>query len=174
MSTKKEISYPFAPPPGYVFEYTDIDQPFMTAALLAARDLSLDAVMPTGSVVASPSGKIIGRGGNGSAYHQTHECERVRLKIPTGQGYELCEGCHPKNHSERKAIADARDHGRDTSFASLYLWGHWWCCEPCWQAITSAGITHVYLLTDSEILFNKDHPRNIVGRQFAHFSDQRE
>jgi len=29
-----------------------------------------------------------------------------------------------------------------------------------------AGIRSVYLLEDSEKLFNKDHPENIVGKQF--------
>ena len=65
-----------------------------------ARLNSLDKVVQTGSVIVK-NGEIIGRGANDSSYHETHECERVKQKIPTGQGYELCEGCHPKNPMPR-------------------------------------------------------------------------
>jgi deoxycytidylate deaminase len=101
-----------------------------------------------------------------SDYHELHGCERIRQGIPTGQGYELCEGCHPKNHSEPSAIADAVSRDEDTRGADLYLWGHWWFCESCWDAMIAAGIRNVYLLEHSEVLFNKAHPGNSIGRQF--------
>ena len=119
-----------------------------------------------GAAVLVKDGRMIGRGANGSDYHELHGCERVKQGIPTGQGYELCEGCHPKNHSEPTAIANAEAHGEDTEAADLYLWGHWWFCEPCWNAIIAAGIREVYLLEGSEVFFNKAHPENIIGRQF--------
>lgn len=146
--------------------YADMDSPFMQEAKKHAAKYSLDKAMPNASVIVLDD-TIVGRAANGSDYHDTHGCERVRLNIPTGQSYELCEGCHPKNHSEPKSIADARANGHDPSGADLYLWGHWWCCEPCWQTILEAGIRKVYLLKNSEKLFNKAHPGNIVGRQFA-------
>lgn len=124
---------------------------------------SLDSAVKTGSVVVQTD-KIIGRGANGSDYHKTHECERVKQGIPTGQGYELCEGCSPKNHSEPRAIADAIAQGNNPNGADLYLWGHWWCCESCWGAIEDAGITQVYLLEGSEKLFDKNSPENILGK----------
>src|SRR5690606_19102476 len=108
-------------------DYVEIDNPFMQAAREFARANSYDKTMPTGSVIVK-DGKIIGSGANGSNYHLLHGCERVRQNIPTGKGYELCEGCHPKNHSEVSAIADAEGH--QLAGAELYLWGHWWCCEP--------------------------------------------
>lgn len=38
-------------------------------------------------------------------------------------------------------------------------------CEPYWNAMITAGISDVYLLEDSEVLFNKAHPANIkAGR----------
>jgi deoxycytidylate deaminase len=137
----------------------------MAAAKAFAAAESKDKVMP-GAAVLVKDGRIIGRGANGSDYHEKHGCERIRQGIPTGQGYELCEGCHPRNHSEPSAIADARARGEDTLGADLYLWGHWWFCEPCWTAMIAAGIRDVYLLEGSEILFNKAHPENIIGRQF--------
>jgi len=159
------VNYPFMPEDGEII-YVAADNRFMQEAKEFAREHSLDKTMPNASFVVK-NGEIIGRGANGSTYHDEHGCERVRLHIPTGQGYELCEGCHPKNHGEPKAIADAVKHHKDTHGAELYLWGHWWCCEPCWNAMQEAGIHKVYLLENSEILFNKDAPNNIVGKQFA-------
>lgn len=157
--------YPYMPE-GRIINYIGMDNPFMQAAKEYAKNYSLDKAMPNASLIVK-NGQIIGRGANGSSYHDTHECERVKRHIPTGQGYELCEGCHPKNHSEPKAIADTRAHDHDPAGADLYLWGHWWCCEPCWNAMIEAGLRNVYLLTDSEKLFNKASPDNIVGKQFA-------
>lgn len=165
MSTNTtKINYPYLPE-GRTFEYVPKNNPFMVEAKEFTRVHSLDKVMPTGSTVVK-NGQVIGMGANGSDYHEKHGCERVRLGIPTGQRYDLCEGCHPKNHSEPQAIADAKKSGHDTNGADLYLWGHWWCCAPCWESIMSAGIRNVYLMEGSERLFNKESPENIVGRQF--------
>lgn len=125
----------------------------------------MDKTMPTGSVVARKK-RVIGISGNGSDYHKYNICERVRQNVLTGEGYELCDGCHPKNHSEPRAIKNALEQGERVKGADLYLWGHWWCCKPCWDAIREAGIKNVYLMGESERLFNKNHPDNIVGRQF--------
>lgn len=163
-TTHPQVKYPYLPADGQI-KYVGADNSFMQAAKAVAKEQSLDKTMPTGSVVVV-DGKIIGRGANGSTYHETHVCERVRLGIPTGQGYELCEGCHPKNHSEPKAVAAARASGHSLDGAELYLWGHWWCCQPCWEAMLGAGIHTVYLQENSEHLFNKESPDNVVGRQF--------
>lgn len=157
--------YPFMPDDGEI-GYVSANNPFMQQAKTFARGHSLDKTMPNASLIVK-NDKVIGRGANGSTYHDKYGCERVRLGIPTGQGYELCEGCNPKNHGEPKAIADAGKNQQDTHGAELYLWGHWWCCEPCWNAMREAGIHKVYLLENSEILFNRDRPNNIVGKQFA-------
>ena len=137
----------------------------MQEAQIYAKEHSLDDTVKTG-VVIEKDRKIIGHGANGSDYHSTHGCERVKRGIPTGQGYELCEGCHPKNHAEPRAIADAIARGLSLAGADLYLWGHWWACEPCWNAIIKAGIHNVYLLEGSEKLFSRAHPDNVIGRQF--------
>jgi deoxycytidylate deaminase len=156
------IPYPYKPE-GKQFVYVPKEDLWMQEARRVALEESLDSAVKTGSVVVQ-DGRVIGRGANGSRYHEEHGCERVKRGIPTGQGYELCEGCHPKNHSERRAIADAHQKGHDTNGADLYLWGHWWACEPCWSAILDAGIKTVHLLEGSEYLFNKADPRNILGR----------
>ena len=137
----------------------------MSTAKEYAKEHSLDKHVPTASVLVL-NGEVIGLGANGSNHHEQHGCERVKQNIPTGQGYELCEGCHPKNHSEASAIKNAHDNGKQTEGADLYLWGHWWCCEPCWGAMIAAGIKNVYLAEASEKLFNKENPENIIGNQF--------
>lgn len=165
MNSKKHINYPYMPSDGHV-AYVPASNPYMQEAKNYAREHSLDKTMPNSSIIVL-NGTVVGRGANGSDYHEKHGCERVRLGIPTGQSYELCEGCSPKNHGEPRAIADALAHGNATQGADLYLWGHWWCCEPCWDAMQIAGIQTVYLVEDSEILFNKEDPNNIVGKQFS-------
>lgn len=158
------VSYPYLPT-GRAFHFVPLTDPYMGEAREYAKEHSKDGAMPTGAILVK-DGKVIGRGANGSDYHKEHGCERVRQGIPTGQGYELCEGCHPNNHSERRAIEDAKKSGEDTMGANLYLWGHWWACKPCWDAMEDAGIGEVYLLSGSDQLFNKEHPDNVVGRQF--------
>ena len=166
--SEETIEYPYLPK-GRKIHYAKAGNKFIQAAKKFAKENSLDENMPTGSVIVYRN-KIIGRGANGSDYHNRYGCERVRRGIPTGQGYELCEGCHPKNHSEPKAIKDAQKNHptADLTEADLYLWGHWWTCEPCWDAITKAGIKDVFLTTGSHKSFNRSHAENIIGRQFSH------
>ena len=165
METKdNNIIYPYIPE-GRTIVYVPADNEYMVIAKAYAKENSLDKAMPNCSVIVK-DGSIIGMGANGSTYHETHECERVKRGIPTGQGYELCEGCSPKNHGEPKAIKDAQDKGNDTRGADLYMWGHWWCCEPCWNAMIEAGIRQVYCLENSEVLFNSKAEGNVVGHQF--------
>lgn len=148
------INYPYLPA-GREIRYVPEGDPFMREAREFAREHSLDKTVPTGSIIVK-GGRVIGRGANGSDYHEEHGCARVRQGVPTGEHYELCEGCHPKNHSEPRAIADARSRGEDPRGADLYLWGHWWCCKPCWDAMIAAGIRSAYLLEGSERLFNRN------------------
>lgn len=163
-ANNKTVEYPYIPD-GRTIEYVPADNEFMQRAKEVARTESKDKAMPNASVIVK-NGEIIGEGANGSDWHEDNGCERVKLNMPSGQGYELCEGCHPKNHSEPTAIADAVEQNNDTEGADLYLWGHWWCCEPCWGSIKAAGVSQIYLIEDSEVLFDKNHPDNIIGRQF--------
>ena len=160
----KEITYPYIEA-GWVIHYVGARSKYMRMAKEFARSHALDKTMP-GAAVVVKNGKVIGIGANGSDHHAKHGCRRVELGCKTGEGYELCEGCHPKNHSEASALTNALAHHQDTRGARLYLWGHWWVCRSCWKRIVEAGITKVILQENSEVLFNKEHPDNIVGRQF--------
>lgn len=164
------IQYPYMPSSDKAnISYTTSDDQYMQAAFTFAKQYSHDVTMPTGSVIVK-DGQIIGRGSNGSDYHQIHGCERVKRGIPTGQGYELCEGCHPHNHSEPRAIIDALESNHKLNGATLYLWGHWWCCEPCWNSMINSGIVDVVLMENSEVLFNKQAEGNIVGSQIEYMT----
>lgn len=133
------------------FEVEYSDDPFLTDAAAAADDLSLDSNHPTGAVIVV-DGVVVARAANGSTYHEEHECERVKRGIPTGQGYELCEGCHPKNHAEVSAVKDLRGKLDDDALetfrnaqTTLYLHGHWWLCEYCSRTMEEVGITRAVL-----------------------------
>lgn len=131
-------------PGGRQILYVASDNKFIKAAKNYALTHSLDPAHRTGAVIID-GGKIIGYGANGSAFHKTNGCERKRQNIPTGEGYDLCEGCSPINHAEQKAIADVESKGLSCKGADLYLHGHWWCCESCWNAMIKVGIRDVYL-----------------------------
>lgn len=161
------IAYPYLPE-GRTHVYVGANDQFMLLAKTFARSKSLDTTMPGAAVVVAGY-DMLGIGANGSAYHESNACRRVVLGCKSGEGYELCEGCHPRNHSEPSAIRNARDSGFDVAGADLYLWGHWWCCQACWKVMIKSGINRVILLEGSEKLFNKEHPENIVGRQFEDF-----
>jgi deoxycytidylate deaminase len=64
-----------------------------------------------------------------------HKESCKRVGYPTGEGYELCEGCNYPNHAEVKALQ-----GIDAKGATLHLFGHYYACEPCNRAITEAGV----------------------------------
>jgi deoxycytidylate deaminase len=87
----------------------------------------------------------------------THKiwCIRKLFKIPTGQKYWLCPGCAShKNHGEYRAAVELikKFPQKINSGLDLYLWGHWWCCKPCWDKMIEAGIKNVYVAENSEKL----------------------
>ncbi|MFZ2886344.1 MAG: deaminase [Minisyncoccia bacterium] len=167
------IAYPYLPE-GRTIKYVDPDNEWMKAAKEFSRENSTDRQMPTGSVIVK-DGVVIGRGANQvplknpffAKIHKNYFCVRRILHIPTGQKYWMCPGCSAsKHHSEGQAVRDARANGHDVKGADLYLWGHWWACKPCWDAAIGAGIRDLYVLNESHILFNRDMPGNVVGKQF--------
>ncbi len=160
----KNVQYPYLPL-DRTLNYVPKDNAFILFAKAYARKHSLDKTLPAAAVIVK-DGEVIGSGANGSSYHTWHGCERVRQGCGSGKGYELCKGCHPNNHAEQSAIRDVKKTEFFTEGADMYIWGLWWCCESCWNEIIKAGIKDVYLMEDSESLFCKEHPDNIIGRQF--------
>ena len=160
----KNIQYPYLPENRTIF-YVSGDDAYMAEAKKYAQKYRGNLEQPAAALIVK-NNKIIGIGSIGNNPAHLTGCKRVALNMPTGEGYELCEGCDPKFHSEARAVADALSKKENISGADLYLWGHWWCCKNCWEAMIAAGIRNVCLLEDSEILFNKKDPGNIIGRQF--------
>ena len=159
-----KIEYPYLPA-GRTLLYVPALNEFIEKAKEFAR--KHNTVRHVGAAVVVKSGRIIGEGSIGAGFHGEHGgCIREEMNVPTGTQYDLCKGCNYEYHSEVSAIRNARERGNDPDGADLYLWGHWWCCEPCWNEMIEAGIKNVYLLEGSERLFNKEHPGNIIGRQF--------
>ncbi len=154
--------YPYLPE-GRSIEYVSIDNIYMKEAMNVRNTLSTDMNHPTGAVVVL-YGKIIGKGANKSKLnnktliniHKNHLCIRKILKIKSGEKYWLCPGCSShKQHAESRAVINALSSNKDIKGSDLYLYGHWWCCKPCWDSMIKAGINKVYLLDNSISLFKK-------------------
>ncbi len=152
---KQELPYL---PLGWEVHYVAEDNPWMKEACLSAGTLSTDANHPTGAVIVQ-NDEIIGRGANASVFHDRIGCVRQMLRnfipVPSGKMYWTCRGCSPRFHAEQNAIRDAKKKGHQTKGADLYLWGHWWCCESCWEKILDANIERVFLAKDAKEKFGK-------------------
>ncbi len=106
---------------------------------------------PTAAVVVK-NGKIIGQGVN--AGKRVEICPRTIHNCPTGTGYEYCkEVCNQEGHAEVVAVRDALKKTNNLKGVSLYLDGHWWICQGCWDEIIRVGIKKVYLRKDSIKLY---------------------
>ncbi len=167
---KISIAYPYLPE-GRKIEYVPKYNVFMKLARAYAQAQPLDEAISketqiVTAVIVSSTGRVIGLGANGSEYHKLYGCNRRKLGCKTGEGYDLCPGCDTQNHAETRAIQHVRIQGLETRGCDMFFWGHWWCCKPCWDRMIEAGIENVYLLECSEYLFNKNHPHNVIGRQF--------
>jgi deoxycytidylate deaminase len=142
------------------YRFVSADHLFMRAAREYAFMHSTVSTQPTGAVVVK-GGVIIGVGANQSRLKNKillflHKmfCIRKLLHIKTGTRYWLCPGCADyHDHAEARASRDAA-RIQDAQDSTLYLWGHWWCCEPCWETMRAAGIRNVYLMEGSEKVFN--------------------
>ena len=158
------IPYPYLPE-GKTILCVSAGNAFMQEAERMAKNKSTDFYHPTGAVVVK-NGVVIGRAANQSrlknkkliSFHKNYFCVRRMLKIKSGEKYWLCPGCSPCTyHAESGAVRDAlkNAHGvqENVQDADVYLWGHWWCCKPCWDAMIARGIKDVYLLEGSERLF---------------------
>lgn len=147
---RKIIKYPYLPE-GRAILYVGEDNNYMQSAkeLWAMGGC---AKQPTAAVVVK-DGKIIGQGTNAGI--RVLECPR--WGSPTGTNYGPCKDvCKQEGHAEAMAVKDATKNGFDTQGADLYLYGHWWCCQNCWEAMIKAGIKNVYLSENSENIFNPE------------------
>ncbi len=137
---------------------------FIKSAKQSAIDYSLTSVFPIG-IIAEKDGNIIARAGNGNGYHENNlntpkhrkgcirrylndEREKMGLdKFKSGEGFELCPGCHTDSHAEANLISTAKKMNKydELKNSNVYMYGHFWCCRDCWEKMIKAGIKKVFL-----------------------------
>jgi deoxycytidylate deaminase len=165
------LPLPFLPSNGTV-ELTDSHDPFMKEAELACKELSNELMQPTGAVIVK-DGVVVARGANHAILpvflrnaHKQGLCSRKAFKVKSGTKYWLCPGCAaPSRHAEQRAVDDGLAKGLDLKGSTLYLYGHWWACEPCWNKVLSAGISVIKIRSDAQDLFRPESPQNILGKR---------
>jgi deoxycytidylate deaminase len=150
------IEYPYMPE-GQTLKYASVDDPFMRAAAQAREECAGDPLYPVGIVLVK-DGEVVARAGNGfnRGPGQVHVCPRIVLECPSGTGYELCTLHDAPGHSEPMLVAQAKKLGIDPSGADAYMYGHWWACEPCWNALIEAGVRDLYVTDDAHERFSRD------------------
>ena len=149
---KSPRPYPFMHPKGTIF-YVSKTNHFMQVAKQLAEDSGC-VKQATGAVIVL-NGQIVASGSNAGL--KVSVCPRIIEKCATGTGYHFCkEICKQLGHAEVMAVADFKKQGLVGETAELYLWGHWWCCEACWNEMIDAGITTVYLQEGATEEFDLD------------------
>ncbi len=144
--------YPFIHPNGKIFYVSEKNKFIQAAQCIAERSGCIKQA--TGAVIVI-NDEIVASGSNAGI--RVKVCPRVEEKCPTGTGYHHCrETCKQEGHAEQMAIKDLLNKNIVHSEPALYLWGHWWCCEPCWDAMMTAGIRTVYLVEKATELFDLD------------------
>lgn len=149
---KEKTKLPFLPE-GKEILYVGSDNEFMIQAKNACQESGC-VKQPTGAVIVK-NGKIISTGAN--AGKVVKECPR--WGSPTGENYSPCKDiCQQTGHAEANAIKEMMENYSESEYenADLYLYGHWWCCEKCWKEMEKGKIKNVYLLENSENLFNPE------------------
>lgn len=154
---------------GVTYTYVMMDNEFMRAAYDYAKSLyeiNRWNKMTAPVTVLVKDNVVVVKGVAGDEWHQRHgSCKRVELNLPSGVGYDQCPGCHPDNHSERVSVRKAQEAGIDLTGAHAYMYGHWWLCTTCLNALLSAGVsTNVFLLDNADTLFDRNDPGNVIGK----------
>ncbi|MBI5794301.1 hypothetical protein HZA87_04465 [Candidatus Uhrbacteria bacterium] len=150
------IEYPYMPA-GRFLKYAAVDDPFMVEASKAREECAGDPLYPVGIVMVK-NGQVVARAGNGfnRGPGKVHVCPRIVLDCPSGTGYELCDLHDAPGHSERMVLQAAWEAGVDPAGADVYMFGHWWACEPCWTALIEAGVRDLYVVDDAHERFSRD------------------
>ncbi len=148
--------YPYMPE-GRSLKYLPADHPLMVEASKAREQCAGDPLFPNGAILVR-DGRVIARAGNGynRGNQEIHVCPRVVQECPSGTGYDLCSLHDHGGHAEKMLMETAREQGIETMGADVYMYGHWWCCEPCWTAMIQAGIRDVYVTDDAHERFSRD------------------
>lgn len=162
--TKPSWDIPYLPEGKEIFVVPVSDQ-FMAAAKRVRDTQSTDLSHSTGAVVVK-DGVIIGEAANQAGFkhpflidlHRKGACVRKVLKVRSGTKYWLCPGCSThQDHAESGAIkAAVAKVGIDAvRGADVYLYGHYWACQPCWDNMIAGGVDRLFVVEDAFNLFGK-------------------
>src|SRR3989339_1067390 len=134
-------------PEGRMFRFVNAENVFMNEARKTREQNAGDTLYPVGCVLVQ-AGQVVARAGNGfnRGSQTVHVCPRVVEGCPSGTGYDLCALHDAPGHAESMLVRMAKEMRIDVHGADVYLYGHWWCCEPCWKAMIDARVRDVYLL----------------------------
>ncbi|HEU5114375.1 MAG TPA: hypothetical protein VFT82_01255 [Candidatus Paceibacterota bacterium] len=163
-SIKPSWNIPYLPEGKDIF-VVSVDDPFMKEAKRIRDTESTDLNHSTGAVVVK-DGVILGGAANQAGFknkklielHRKGWCVRKILKVKSGTKYWLCPGCSThQDHAESGAVRTALEKaGADAvRGADVYLYGHYWCCKPCWDNMARAGIRAVFVPENAFELFGK-------------------
>ncbi|MBU1126167.1 hypothetical protein KJ758_00995 [Patescibacteria group bacterium] len=148
--------YPYMPE-GRSLEYVPADHPYMLEAKKAREECAGDPLFPNGAILVR-DGQVMVRAGNG--YNQgsqtVHVCPRVVQECPSGTGYDLCPLHDHDGHAEAMLMKVATEQGINVHGADVYMYGHWWCCEPCWTKMIEVGVARVFVTDDAHERFSRD------------------
>lgn len=164
MNMKASWNLPYLPAGREIFVVPANDV-FMLEAMRIRNTESTDKRHATGAVVVKES-IILGRAANQAGFkhpklvelHQRGWCIRMMLKVKSGTKYWLCPGCSThQDHAESGAVRDAisKAGAEAVKGADLYLYGHYWCCKPCWDNMIGGGIKNVYVAENAFELFGR-------------------
>jgi deoxycytidylate deaminase len=164
METICAWSIPYLPEGRQIFVVPESNQ-FMQEAMRVRNTESTDKSHSTGAVVVR-DGEIIGRAANQAGFkspsliekHRQGWCVRKFFKVRSGTKYWLCPGCSThQDHAESGAIRNAvvMSGPEKTAGSDLYLYGHYWCCKPCWDNMIRGGIRNVFVVDNAYDLFGK-------------------
>ncbi len=143
--------------------YVTIKNPHMRTAYNIAKSFYLvrnwnKKTIPVCIIAKDDELLSFGVGGNG--LHQvTGDCGRLGRE--KGSQYSDCKWCDYPEHSERYAIRGLRSYPFK---AKAYMYGHYHVCDECKKALKEVGISHVVLLKNASVLFNRHNPKSIVGK----------
>jgi len=151
-----DISYPYMPI-DRTLKYVPHTHPFMQAALIARENRAGDSIYPVGIVMVK-HGQVVATAGNGfdKGSGTPHICPRIVLDCKSGEGYELCSLHDPDGHAESCLLKRAVAAGIDPAQSDVYMYGHWWACEPCWQKLIAAGVRDLYVTDDAHVRFCRE------------------
>lgn len=143
-----------------LYNYISEENPWIQLAKKAAIEKSLTPTFPIGIVIVNGE-TLVSESANGNGYHEANTsspghkggCVRRFIsqeredagqpKLLSGEGFDLCPGCDTNFHAEARAIKEATI-PELLKGADVYMYGHWWCCEDCWDKMKKAGINKVY------------------------------